>query len=312
MAAAATVTEVATCPICRDNLVQMGPSGDSENIYATECGHVYHGTCLRELFRVQRQSPELDPHCAVCRRPGDDVYPLYITNGALDSDDVADTVNDLNRRLQQTERERDEAQHALQDVLAEMEEDRKGQRELFQVMENNLISILNESSALRAENARLRHAAASSRRQPAAAAAEPAAAEPAAAAAVLPPPIREPSRSMYDRIDRPTKARCFYCGEIGHWSFLCTERATLESRREYIAFKGLQNSRMVVPSYPCEWLFCGQRDHISSLCPNAVYPVTREIQELHYRQLRFVKYRMGVLPPPQRQHQDEDEDEQSS
>lgn len=104
--------------------------------------------------------------------------------------------------------------------------------ELFQVMENNLIVILNESSALRAENARLRHAAASSRRQPAAATAEP-------AAAVLPPPIRDPSQSMYDRIDRPTKARCFYCGEIGHWSFLCTERGTLESRREYIEYKGL-------------------------------------------------------------------------
>lgn len=57
------------------------------------------------------------------------MYPLYLTSGVIDDDDGADRLrDDLNRRLEQTTRERDEAQHALQDVLAEMEEDREGQR----------------------------------------------------------------------------------------------------------------------------------------------------------------------------------------
>lgn len=120
-------------------------------------------------------------------------------------------------------------------------------------------------------------------------------ATPAPSATVLPPPIRNPARSMFDRVDRPSRAPCFYCSQVGHWSFLCTARPTIQSRMEYITKKGLQNSSLVQPSRPCEWLFCGGW-HVTSICPNAVYPVTKAVQDAYYRQLNFVKIREGLLP----------------
>ncbi|KAK7603371.1 hypothetical protein V9T40_003370 [Parthenolecanium corni] len=119
----------------------------------------------RGLGRVRARVPQahLPPPANVSSSSSDEEFwecaPL--------DDDQADELRDTQRRLAEVAQERNDALQALQDVLAEVETEREEQCELVRSMENNLIVILDETSALRAENACLCHAAAPSNRQPA-------------------------------------------------------------------------------------------------------------------------------------------------
>lgn len=98
--------------------------------------------------------------------------------------------------------------------------------------------------------------------------------------------------------DHPQKGDCYFCRKSDHWSFLCTEKATVQQRENVYKEHGActtcacshTGTCMQKPKHTCNWFYCCAVDqHHTALCPLAPYPLTTEKVTQWYRQLHALQ-----------------------